>query len=76
MKSIKLKTIRLMKKILFLLAFLLVGLFNSHAQDTVITNQGDVLQVYDIEISETSIFYKKAPGASVTNGLAPSWIIT
>ena len=50
-----------MKKILFLLAFLLVGLFNSHAQDTVITNQGDVLQVYDIEISETSIFYKKAP---------------
>lgn len=50
-----------MKKYLSLLSFLCLPLSNVCAQDTVITNNGDVLQVYEIEISETSIFYKKAP---------------
>lgn len=51
-----------MKKILFILSLLLLPQSYTFAQDTVITNNGDVLQVYEIEISESSIFYKKAPG--------------
>lgn len=51
-----------MKKILFILSLLILSQSYTFAQDTVITNNGDVLQVYEIEISESSIFYKKAPG--------------
>lgn len=47
--------------------FLLLFICQSYcsAQDTVITNQGDVIQAFDIEVGESSIFYKNAPNAEM-----------
>lgn len=47
------------KTILLLLAML--AILTSSAQDVLITQKGDIMNVYEIEVGGTSVFYKNSP---------------
>ena len=47
-----------MKKVLSIVVMMALSLGSAYAQDTMITQSGDILTVYDVEVGGSSVFYK------------------
>ena len=47
-----------MRKLLSLAVLMALSLGSAYAQDTMITQSGDILTVYDVEVGGSSVFYK------------------
>lgn len=49
---------------IFLFAGMLLACASASAQDVLITQNGDVMNVYDVEVGPNTVFYKKENSAT------------